>query len=175
MPHLIAAPNSMQMQPPPQGPPMGPPQGNYSNRPPPPFGQPSPRGMQPFAPGDGAWANPALSPISAYMQQLQSCIGDGGQRPNHMHQQPQMQGQVQASPHMQQVRGHIQGQPQMQQQFQGTIKLNIKLNHKALGKARHTIIFWFATEPQHVTIAFTRNKWPCLFAVTNFPVPVAFT
>lgn len=92
------------MQPPPQGPPMAPHPGpfNYNNfaRPPPPqFGQPSPRGVQPLGPGGSGWMNSALSPISAYMQQLQSCISDGGPNPY------QPQSQAQAQPH---------GQPQMQ-------------------------------------------------------------
>ncbi|KMT11651.1 hypothetical protein BVRB_5g105910 [Beta vulgaris subsp. vulgaris] len=118
MPPVVAAPAPMQMQPPPQGPPM--PQVPFNNRPPPHFGQRSPRGMQSFAPGDGAWTNPALSPISAYMQQLQSCIGDGGFRPNQMQQQPQMPGQFQAQYQMQpQAPGQFQAQPQRQPQVPG--------------------------------------------------------
>ncbi|KNA16435.1 hypothetical protein SOVF_089060 [Spinacia oleracea] len=118
MPQVVAAPAPAPA--PIQGPHMAPPpQVPYNNRPPPHFGQRSPRGMQPFVHGDGAWGNPALSPISAYMQQLQSCIGDGGPRSNQFHQQPHMQGQFQVhQPQMQpQVpRQHIQGQPQMQPQ-----------------------------------------------------------
>lgn len=43
------------------------------------FGPPSPAGIPPFNPN---WPNPALSPISAYMQQLQSCISDPSLMPS---------------------------------------------------------------------------------------------
>ncbi|XP_074309601.1 protein HAIKU1-like [Silene latifolia] len=60
-----------------------------------------------FGHGQASWTTPALSPISAYVQQLQSCIGDEGPRPGEQPMQTQMTGQ-------------ISGQHSLQQQFQQT-------------------------------------------------------
>uniref|UniRef100_A0A7C9EMY5 VQ domain-containing protein n=1 Tax=Opuntia streptacantha TaxID=393608 RepID=A0A7C9EMY5_OPUST len=124
-PPVIPAPAPM--QPPPQGLHMAPPPVPFNNnnnfgRPPPQFGQPSPRAMRPLARTD--WATPALSPISAYMQQLQRCIGDDGLRPGQAQMQPQpwVPGQVQDQPHMQPLLpGPMQGQPPVPQQFPGPV------------------------------------------------------
>ncbi|KAL8152783.1 hypothetical protein V2J09_010543 [Rumex salicifolius] len=89
IPNLTPAPlpAPVPRQPPPmQGQPMAmapgqPVQISYNNnfaRPPYQFRPPSP-GMPPFNPN---WPNPALSPISAYMQQLQSCINDPSLMPS---------------------------------------------------------------------------------------------
>ncbi|CAA3028239.1 protein HAIKU1-like [Olea europaea var. sylvestris] len=65
---------------------------NNFARPPPPllaqYGQPSPPVFMPPIPPDG-WANPAESPISAYMRDLQNSIG----QPHHQYQ-PHLQHQV---------------------------------------------------------------------------------
>ncbi|CAO2819605.1 unnamed protein product [Amaranthus hypochondriacus] len=118
IPPVVAASAPTPMQPPLQGgPAMGPPQVGFNHRPQPPFNQPSPRGMQPFARGDGGWTVPALSPVSAYVQQLQNCLGDGSPRPSQFLQQPRMPEQFQAQPQMHsQGPRHMQGQPQMQPQ-----------------------------------------------------------
>ncbi|GAB4857829.1 hypothetical protein Ancab_015734 [Ancistrocladus abbreviatus] len=67
-----------------QGKAMAPSQVPYTNNfaRPPQFGQPASAAMPPSMPSDSAWVNPALSPLSAYMQQLQSCLNDVGPRPN---------------------------------------------------------------------------------------------
>lgn len=124
IPPVVAA--QAPMQPPPQGPPMAPPPAayNYNNftRPTPQFGQPSPRGMQPSGHGDSGWMNPALSPISAYMQQLQSCIGGGTPMASQPQMQPQFPGQYPGQFQMQ-SQGPVQAQPQpqppLQPQFPG--------------------------------------------------------
>ncbi|GMH09217.1 hypothetical protein Nepgr_011057 [Nepenthes gracilis] len=89
------------------------PYGNNFAGPPPQFGQPSARATYPLAPTDSAWVNPALSPISAFMQQLQSCINDGGPRAtqDQLHLLPQVSSQVQAQ---HQLQPKVMGQDQLQ-------------------------------------------------------------
>lgn len=77
-----------------QGPPMtgaSIPYGNAFGRPPPQFGQPSPRMLPQFSPRDSVWANTAESPISAYMRYLQNSMMDPVPQ-----SQPQIPGQIEA-------------------------------------------------------------------------------
>ncbi|OMO98354.1 VQ motif-containing protein [Corchorus olitorius] len=65
-----------------------------------PYGQPSPTMMQPMVPGDGAWANTAESPISAYMRYLQTSLIDPSPVGNQIQHplQPLVPGHPQAPP-----------------------------------------------------------------------------
>ncbi|GAB2273529.1 hypothetical protein Dimus_008319 [Dionaea muscipula] len=89
---------------------MPPAQSPYANNVarPPQFGQPSPREVHPLPGAHSGWVNPALSPISAYMQQLQTCINDSGHRP--------AQGQLHSIP---QIPSHVHAQNPPTPQFLG--------------------------------------------------------
>ncbi|GAB4834737.1 hypothetical protein Ancab_033000 [Ancistrocladus abbreviatus] len=80
---------------------------------PPQFGHPPSTAMPPAMPADSTWMNPALSPLSAYMQQLQSCINDAGPRPIQVPPDsllpPPSQAQVQHQ-FQSQIPGQVQGQ-----------------------------------------------------------------
>lgn len=91
----------VQVQPPPRGLAMHPAQipFAYNAARPPQFGQPLPGSVHPPCGVNPGWVNPALSPTSDYMLQLQSLLGDAGPRQTTQGQPPllpQIPGQVQA-------------------------------------------------------------------------------